>query len=158
MTTPPLIGRGHVTIIKGEYPAARGMTTSPLFGRGHVTIIKGEYPAARGMTTSPGVPSTGDVYVAPDWARHLTTFKGEYPAALGMTTSPGVPSTGDYPAARGMTTSPLIGRGHTATFGIDVPRFAVLMTSPITFTGYLYVAPDRPRSCNDPQGRGTPRP
>jgi hypothetical protein len=29
------------------------------------------------MTTSLDFISTGDVYVAPDWARHLTTFKGE---------------------------------------------------------------------------------
>ena len=83
MTTPPLIGRGHVTIIKGEYPAARGMTTSPLFGRGHVTIIKGEYPAARGMTTSPGVPSTGDVYVAPARLWLCNNHQGRVPRCAG---------------------------------------------------------------------------
>ncbi len=136
MTTSPVISS------TGDYPAARGMTTSPLLGCGHVTIIKGEYPAARGMTTPPVNPDT-------------------YPDARGMTTPPGVPSTGDYPAARGMTTSPLIGRGHTATFGSEVPRYA---RHDAVARNYIYgrlprcaghddVAPDRPRSCNNHQGR-----
>ena len=55
---------------------------------------------------------------------HIMTRKGEHLATRGITTSPDIPSTGDYPAARGMTTSPLIGRGHTATFGSEVPRYA----------------------------------
>ena len=38
--------------LRATYPAARGMTTSPLIGRGHVTSLKGESPASRGMTTS----------------------------------------------------------------------------------------------------------